>query len=450
MKTIYAENNELTKDEKFTYLSADADAADGTLTVQSIVGFAINKILCIGEIGSEKTEIVKTHAATAPSGSTITLASNLSFAHPEGTTVYIVDWDQAEFSHAATTDGTKTVMTTTSLQVDHEYTQYEDTTYSSGYYFYRLKNSILNVYSTYSDPLPYGDYGDNTVMAIKQRALEAADEKIGDLITHKFLDECLWQARREYHNSPGKRPFRRDYESDLGNVTTGMYSLAVPSDLQDPETAQNIFSLRVGIETPMKYYTKREWNEDYQGVGHTTVSSAITAGDTSIALTNTRDFDESGTITIGTQDITYTANNESTGILTGVPASGDGAVETDIDADTDVWQNASFGLPKNYTVFENYIYFNCPIHNDYVDQNIWGDYYKTVVEKDSDADELDEPEYDMYVSYLTWRIKKKKDPSLKAENDTDYKEWLVKKANALNNEYLGQDIHFIPDIEHLE
>jgi len=449
MKTIYAENKGLTRGKKFTYLSADVSAAGTTLTVQSIVGFAINKVICIGEIGQEKTEIIKTHASTAPTGSTITLASALTFDHPQDTKVYIIDWDQAEFSNATTATGTKTVMTTIALQPDHDETQYDDTTYESGYYFYRLKNTILTIYSTYSDPLPYDDYDDNTVMAIKQRALESINEDIGGVITHNFLDKCLWQARREYHNSPGKRPFRRAYNYDLGNVTTGMYRIAVPTDLQDQNTAKNIFGLRIGTEENMKYYTKKEWDRDYQGVGHTTVDTAITAGDTSIVLTDTRDFDESGSVTIGSQTITYTGNTESTGTLTGVPASGDGAVTSNIDADTDVWQDASFGLPQYYTVWGGYIYFERPVSSDYVDQNIWIDYYQTLLEKDSDADVLDEPDYDMYVSYLSWRIKKKKNPDLLAMQDTDYLEWMQKKTTALQNEYIGEEIAFIPDIEHL-
>lgn len=450
MKTIYADNQGLTRDRKLTYLSADMTAAGATLTVQSIVGFAINQILCIGEIGNEKTEIVQTHAVTAPTGSTITLTSGITFDHPQDTPVYIIEWDQAEFSHTVTAAGAKTVMTTIALQIDQIETQYNDTTYDTGYYFYRLVNSVLNIKSTYSDALPFGDYGDNTAMAIKIRALDLAGETIGGVITHSFLDRSLWQARREYHNSPGKRPFRRSYESDLGNVTTGMYRLAVPTDLQDPETTKNVFGIKIGTENSMKSYTKKDWNNDYQGVGHTTVSTAITTGDTEITLTDTRDFDESGSVDIGSQNITYTANNESTGVLSGVPASGTGAVTSDIAITIDVWQDATFGHPSNFTVWENYIYFSCPIHSDYVDQNIWGDYYKTVVAKDSDADELDEPEYDMYVHYLAWRIKKRKNPSLKATDDDSFARWLQLKANALSNEYINEEVNFIPDISHLE
>jgi len=450
MKIIYANNLSLTRNVKSTTLADDADAAGSTLTVDSIFGFSTDQILCIGEIGDEKTELIKTHAATSPTGTTITLASALVYDHPQSAKVYIVHWDDAVFAHADTIAGTKTTLSTTDLQVDQEETQYSDSAETAGFYFYRLKNTITGDFSTWSDPLPYDDYADNTVMSIKIRALEEINEHISHLITHSFLDNVLWQARREYHNSPGKRPFRKNYNEDLGDVVTGMYRVAVPSDLQDPYTAKNVFGIRVGTEKNMDSMSKKDFDWEYRDSPHTTVSNAITAADTSITLANTRDFDESGTIKIGDQNITYTANNETTGVLSGVPASGDGAITSDIAADIDVWQNISFGLPRKFHLWDSYIYFDRPIADDYEDQNIWGDYYKTVVEKDSDADTLDELEYDMFVPYLKWKIKKRKDPSLKKENDDDYIEWLQMKANSLRNEHLGEDVFLEPDIDHLE
>jgi len=74
------------------------------------------------------------------------------------------------------------------------------------------------------------------------------------------------------------------------------------------------------------------------------------------------------------------------------------------------------------------------------------DYYRTLVSMDSDADTLDEPDYDMYVSYLAWRIKKRLKPDLDETKDSDFIEWMRRKQIALNNEYLGVTIQFTPDI----
>src|SRR3990167_1371099 len=86
-------------------LVLDADAAAGatSITVKSILGVAINNILLFRGIGNEHAEIIATHASTAPSGNTVTLvATGLVEAHPAGTVVYVIPWNQVRFYSAAT------------------------------------------------------------------------------------------------------------------------------------------------------------------------------------------------------------------------------------------------------------------------------------------------------------------------------------------------------------
>ena len=445
MKTLYIDNTILTQDKKATYISSDASSGDSTITVQSIVGFSTDQILCIGEIGQEKTEIIKTHSSTSPSGTTVTLSTTLTFDHPQDTPVYILNWNQVEISHASTITGTKSVLTTIDIQVDQEKTIYDETSQSSGYYFTRLKDDINTRYSDYSDPIAYSGYADNTVFMIKKRALNDLNEKISDLITDEYLLESLKEARREYHKEEGKRPFRKITNYDLGNVTTGMYKIAVPDDLEHPYSNENIFSVRIGKEEPLRYYEKFLWDEDYRGIPHTTLESAYTVGDATITLTNSRDFDESGTIRIGDDTIEYSANAESTGILT---VSSDG--DSNHSADVDVWQDVALGLPSRYSVItdsdgSNYIVFDLPLDDDYEDQNIYIDYYKTLSNCDSDSDTLDEPEYDMFVPYLKYKIKYKKvNGKMDKLKDPDYQEWIQRRAASLKKERINQSIHFIP------
>ncbi len=441
MLNLFVDNTQLTVDRKKTYLSSAASATGTTLTVQSIVGFAVNQLVCIGEIGSEKTEIIATHAATAPTGSTITLASAMAFDHAIDTPIYIVDANQVEFSHATTTTGDKTVMTTIAIQADDVETRYKDTTYTSGYYFTRVKDSVNTLYSDYSDPIPYTGFGDNTVFAIKERALESVNEKIGDIISHDFLNKALWEGRRELHSKIKRWSFRQEFNYNLGNASTGQYRVAVPTDLEDPNTSKNIFGVRIGTEENLTYITKKEWDEFYNDTPHTTLASDYAIVDASVTLTDSADFDESGTITIAEDDIVYSANNESTGALT-VSTAGDSA-HTSGD---DVWQNANYGLPRYYTVFGGYIYFDCPIDSDYDDQNIFIDYYKELPVYDSDADELDEPEYDMFVNYLAYRIKKRKNMGMLPVDDNDYIQWMNRSTTLLKKEMSGQKIYLIPDI----
>lgn len=130
-----------------TFLSADIASASATLTVKNITGFAINQILLIGQAGNQGAEIIKTHASTAPTGSTITLASNTVFPHSAGTLVTVLNFDQVEFNHTVTLTGAKTVLATVNVAANNSETLYNDLTYTTGYYFARFKNSITAAFS---------------------------------------------------------------------------------------------------------------------------------------------------------------------------------------------------------------------------------------------------------------------------------------------------------------
>lgn len=130
-----------------TNLTADIAAASGTLTVANINRFAINQNLLINPFG-ETAEFVKTHASTTPSGATITLAANTSFAHYAGEKVYLVPFNQIELARAATLTGTKTALTTSTgnglvaLEADNPILVFPEPEYNSGYYFGRYVNNI--------------------------------------------------------------------------------------------------------------------------------------------------------------------------------------------------------------------------------------------------------------------------------------------------------------------
>lgn len=430
-----------------TYLSADAAAASTTLTVQSIKEFAINQILCIGELGNEQSEIVKTHASSAPASSTITLVTGgVTFAHSIDEIVYIIPYDQVEFSHATTATGTKTVMSTKDIEADEKETRYNDSTYSTGYYFSRYKNSIDSTYSDYSDAIPVAGYNENTVFSIKDRALEEMGEEISDEITHSWLNQRLWKARRIVYAKQKRWSWMQSFNTDLGDVVAGDYRVAVPTDLQDPNTNKNIMGLRIGNSDNLRYVTKQEIDTAWQGVNQTTLAAAYTVTDATITLTNSRDFPDSGTLQFPDGDtVEYSANVESTGVLT---VSTDGSSNHSDEAL--VYENVSFSMPTRYTVYDGYIYFDYPINEDYEDENYWIDYYKMLTEYDSDADELDEPEFDFYSNYLKWAIKVKKSKGDVGMDDEDYKLFMSGIQDLIGKEESGQEINLVPEVEHLE
>lgn len=453
MKILSISNKDLTIDKKNTFLTSDLASANSLLTVQSIVGYATDQPLCIGEIGEESTEIVQTHASTDPTGTTITLSAGTTFDHSRGTKVYLVNWNQVEISWAETKTGAKTVLATIAIQSDQEETIYEDKAKTSGYYWVRFKNSIETTYSDYSDAITYSGYAANTVFSIKKRALDDLGEKIdGEMISDTWLNTTLWEGRRELDNdqSIGKWSFRFKRNANIGSIIPGTYQQSVPSDLRMPNTSENILSLRIGeSQYPLQYQDTNRFNVNYAGVKHTTLDGSVVTADTSITLSDSGDFDESGNISVAAVSVitevdivAYTANAEETNVISGVT----GIQTAGHATGTDVWQNVTFGLPVTYTIDgENKkIEFSVPFGDDYAGENIYMDYYATLPVYDSDSDVLDEPQYDLFVDFLKWRIKyKKSNGTLNPKEDGDFLLWEVKKKNFIDKEQLGQDLHFI-------
>lgn len=470
-KTLLTNNTDLTRDKSFTFLNEDVVATGTTIRVQSIVGFqslttSSGQIVCIGEIGNEKTEILRTSNSTAlgPTYKEITLRDTLNFDHPQDTKITIIDFNRVETQWSASASGTKSTIAAYPVQIqpDQPETLVSDSTQTTGFYFQRFNETVGNTNSDWSDAIPFGGFDDNTVAMIKKRAVDELGETIdGKIITHEFLNQCLWAARREYHQAPGKRPFRRKFNTVIGSALTGSYRIELPTDAEKPFTAENIYGVRIGSNPNMFYYGKKQWDFDYRNRPHSTLDLPYTRGtSTSIWLANGRDFSASGVISIEGTSISYTKATGSNNTLT-ITAHGSWSASGGSDA----WQNITYGLPSYFTVFADpggsaYIYFNQPIDTAYINMNIYSDYYRTLLGYDSDGDVLDEPQYDMYVSYLKFKIKERKlkgnIPTIRSKSgqvsiaDSDFQTWLAGKGNALATEQLETEINIYPDVSSLD
>ena len=477
LKILFADNTELVRNKRSTFLSEDVVTAATTIRVQSIAGFeqlstSSGQVVLIGNFGDERSEIRVTSTATSPSAAykEVTLGAAIDFDHPQDTKVTIMDWNRIEFQYAATVTGTKTTIAAypSNIAADQKETSFRDTTdptarlsgfSTAAYYFARFNATPDSRNTDWSDAVYGTGYNDNTVFAIKKRALDEMGEKIDDeVITHEFLNQVLWEARREYHQSPGKRPFRRKYNVDIGNVVTGSYRIELPTDVEEPSSGENIYGVRVANNANMSAYDKKEFDFDYRNIPHTTLAHAYTAGtSTSIWLASGRDFPASVTINVEGQEIGLTRVEGYTGdaLLSSFRIYSHPSGAWDASIGSDVWSNATLGLPDKYIVFADpdgsaYVYFNRPFSTTYVSQNIYADYYRTLLGRDSDGDVLDEPSYDMYVPYLKAKIRQKRSRGeLQLTEDPDFQLWLVKKQESLAKEFLGVDINIFPDIDHL-
>lgn len=438
-------------EERKTFFSDDA-AVGTSFSVDNGLDFAVSEYIVAGPRGAEKTEIVKIHTATVPTASAITLDSTSLFSHNRGDIIQFIPYNQIVIQKS--TDGglNYSDLATINIRVDATETYYQYTSgISTDYYRVKFYNSTSTLTSQPSDGIPATGWLYNAVGAIKKRALLFMGESIGSVITDEFLNEALWEGRREVDNQLKRWSWRTSFNTNIGTITEGMYSLAVPATLRNPDSPQNVLNIQNGkTGRHISYVSKNQFNIWYEGVRHTTVLTQPSVGATSLVLLSVRDLEASGSININGNIITYTAKVNSTGTISGIPASGDGSITATHAVGTDAWQFASFGEPYLYTIFEDTIFFNAPFDSTFEGYNIWADFYRTLPAYDSDSDILDEPDVDMFVSYLKHRIaaKKLKEKYDKTKN-SDYADYIARLAALIRKETLNQNVRMVPDIGHL-
>lgn len=395
-----------------TYLTADVASGAGTLTVKDIDGFAIDQYLLIGELGEETSEIIKTHGATAPTGTTITLVANTSFAHAAGTKIYRIEFNQIEWSHADTTSGSKSVLATSNIQADTKTQIYTDTSESSGYYFARYKNAAASTFGSYTDPMPYGGWPSNSVGHLIEQALRNNKETLSNLWSRTDCYDAINAGLRFIQGKQLRFPQYNVTDYVLGQTTRGIRSHTLPTDIYDNDSAKSILGVRIGTDKNLVWKDPSEFEEELLNECVTQVRTQASAADVSLAVDNSYDFADSGSLTFyisGTKyTITYTGVTRdasgSTAAFTGIPASGEGSITVTIPVDTNIYQDPQEGVPAYFTVENGELRYTPMPDATYDNKNVYLDYTTEVTEVDSDGDTLDIQRYDLLVDYLTWVI----------------------------------------------
>lgn len=146
--------NNLTINAPKTFLTNAEASGTNVLRWRNPNGFNASWGIQVGETGEEQTEIVLLGTAT-PSGTAGTLTANTLYEHPADTPIYAIKYNQIVFERStAGTAGTATPMTngTVTIQADHTFTQFDDTSGSTSYaYRTYYRSSVLAVNSTESD-----------------------------------------------------------------------------------------------------------------------------------------------------------------------------------------------------------------------------------------------------------------------------------------------------------
>ena len=434
---LRASNNDLlVRGKPLTYLAAASAAAATTFTVESIATFAVSDYILVGEIGSERSEIVQVHASTAPSGSTITLTSaGALYAHEVGTPLYMVEFNRAEFSRATTATGTKSTLTTSALTPDLMDTIYDDTTNTTGFGFWRFNNSTDSTYSGYSDAIPYAGYDIDTANEIFERALSNAGTVVNPRLTYEklysFLNDFITLA-----NSFNKRwSEAKVLDAELDTISTGDWEFALPSTIAQTFDPSAIVSLRIHAYKHLQYVTQREMNDLLLDMIYTTADGVIADSATTIVLTNSKPFADSGNIQINGDSIAYTGNTRSTNTLTGVTGIASGGHATL----SYVFQRQVTGIPAFYSFSSSGNIRVWPIASSEVNNKvIFISYYRRLPKIDSLGDAILIDDISPAVEYVTYRIKKHESGGSLSLNDEDYMQFVERFRQTINRDTPGE------------
>lgn len=433
-----------------TSLTTANIAAATTLTVLDNAGFsnsAGGDMILIGNLGDEQSEIKEVDGAIT-AGTSLTVTAT-TFPHPVNTPVRKIIFDQIEvYGNSTATSSGSTLIATINLDVSAPYTEYvvSGTTYS--FYGVRGIRSTATTYNgSYSDFIAAAGFDTNTVGFIIQQAFEAVGEKIASegRFSKQWAYDQIYLGELNVSKQLKKWSWLQQFEYDAGNVTLGVNSLTLPTDMSDTNTAKAIQGVRIGKDTNLDYITKTEYEYLFQNVANTTVGTTYASGATTIVLIDSRDFDSSGSINVYTAGVidavSYTTNTRATATLTGVTSNDSGGTAAD-----PVWQGEPQGQPSRYTVYEGTLYFDTvpDTTTNLVGENIWLDYYKKVTRVNTDGDTVSVPDSLCVQYWLESMIKKHRNGGTLPADDTSWINYLLTRKTLIENEVSGQSTYLVP------
>lgn len=430
--------------EPNTYLTAAIAASGTSLTVANNAGFSNTDpqtLILFENLGSANAEIKRVNGAIT-AGTALT-SQGVTFPHAINTPLSRILFNQVEISGASTVAGAKTSIETVNINVQAGWTDYVVTGSTYNYYFARFYNSLVTTpyYGEYSDSVAYTDFPVNTLGFVRRLAFKNVGEEFGGRWDFSWVADQIYLCELDVLREKDKWSQLVELDYDLGNVTVGMARIALPDDIEDKQTNKSILGVRIGTDDNLDFIDRPHFEELMENVATTTLASDINALDVTVTLTDSRDFEDSGSIEIEGTSYSYTANNRSTNVLSGFTAFTD-----TYSAGDQVWQGTYAGIPTAFTVKDGYIYFDVPPNDDYDGRNIWLDYYKGVTRHDSDGDVLGFNDSGLYVSWLEMAIKKEKANGLLAPTDISLLEFQKRKGMMVAKDRNPVGLKIVPQV----
>ena len=375
-----------------TFLIAPLAAAGTALSVADNNGFADDDWMIFGTPGDETTEECDVNGAVTR-GQSITVTNSNKFAHEQSAPLTKIYERKITVYGATTNGGTPVAIYGTgsakSIQWNRPFTEITLTTAETAYAYYVFKFYDGTTESAVSDYIPSTGLTNSYVGDMISKALKVTNSEIDQLITYDFLiasaQDCQDEITQYVYMTKTGDSIKKDWPFEMTEDETSLSALTLEhkyavsglsNTLKYPDTKQAILSVRFGTK-PLSNLDFRDIESIYQDVIVSELSVATTVGATSVTLTDSSMFSATnGSFQIGGETITFTTNTVSTGVLSGIPASGTGSIAAVYAVGRSVWQGAPSGKPQRCAVFNDDIILDRPPTSQYAGYKIKVRYIK--------------------------------------------------------------------------
>lgn len=405
-----------------TFVRSQISAGATALSVGDNDEFIDNDWFIIGRPGDAKTEEDDVNG-TPTRGTSLTVTNTLKFAHEINDPVTKI-YERKITIYSATSDGgslTAIVGTGSAIDIawNRQHTEYPiittDTTTGVTHYVVKFYDGVTE--SAASDYIPIAGNPANSVSKIAQSALALTSDKPDTNMSWEDLVEFTQDAQDEivqYIDEDGI-PKNWSFEIVGGDDTEtwlsavqmeNKYALSgLTKEMKYADGKDSIISVQLGHLEPLDYITPQDYDTLMDQVKRTDLAAAVTAGATSFTVNDSSYLASSGTLLIGTDSVTYTSKTDSTGTISGVPASGTGSFASSWSAGASVWQGVSGQRPYEYTIYNGNLFLSEPLSSTYASYKLKLRYYKKLTTLTEITDTTDVSFYNIMKFYVASRIK---------------------------------------------
>ena len=264
MIILKADNRQLTKNAKYSYLTTNYNSGVSAVVVKNSNVATTNDYALLGEFGSQQAEIVKISSVTAAT-KTLNLSAATSYAHPQDTKVTILRYNQVKFyqTAAATFSASENPLGTENIQAYKTHTIYQDATNTTGYGWFCFYNETTAKITTNSNAIPYAGFDQSSVKEIFDEFFSLLNNKEMKLVSHEDAFRWLNEGYNKAQNELNLVNFSYKVEAEWDVTTTsGTQEYDLPSDFSNLRSVTNSDGEPIGF-IPLSKVPKNDADNSY-------------------------------------------------------------------------------------------------------------------------------------------------------------------------------------------